>query len=90
MVHTDESVTYDEALTEPFGLLVISVLFRFGRENPELKRVTDHFREIADPQKSILALSLCIDDIILSYSFFLFVFTLKKMYNLVYRNSHTC
>lgn len=53
LVHADETVTYDRALTEPFGLVVVSVLFQFGESSGEMKKLTDHLKRIKDPIKSL-------------------------------------
>lgn len=52
MVHADVSVSYDKALTEPYGLVVVSVLYNYGLENYELKRITNHFPLIKNPERS--------------------------------------
>lgn len=49
LVHADETVSYDQALTEPFGLVVVSVLFKFGKTTDGMLKLTKKFSEIKDP-----------------------------------------
>lgn len=51
MVHLKQNTTLENALTEPYGIVVLSVLFRFGKENKELNKLTNLFHLIADPEK---------------------------------------
>lgn len=53
LVYVEEGVSFEEALTEPFGLLVLSVLFKIGKQHGELLKLTNKFNAIQDPLKSM-------------------------------------
>lgn len=61
LVHVEEGVTFDEALSEPFGLLVLSVFFKLGKQNSELLKLTNKFDQIEDPLKSTVLKNYCMN-----------------------------
>jgi carbonic anhydrase len=51
LVHADETVSFDQSLTEPFGLVVVSVLFEFGNSTDGMIKLTNSFTDIKDPKQ---------------------------------------